>query len=57
MSNPSTKVKNFLHDHPKTRNGVRWMRWQLKKIPGINRVSIAIDTHYFKNAGNERPNG
>jgi 2-polyprenyl-3-methyl-5-hydroxy-6-metoxy-1,4-benzoquinol methylase len=31
------------------------MRWQVKKIPGLDRISMAIDAAYFKNSGDERP--
>lgn len=51
-----SKLKKFLHKHPKLRNGVREFRWQVKRIPVINRISIAFDTAYFKDAGEERPN-
>ena len=47
-------VQKFLHDHPKVRSAVRDARWQIKKVPLINRISIAFDTAYFKNAGDER---
>lgn len=51
-----SKIKTFLHKHPKLRNGVRELRWQMKRIPVVDRISIAIDAAYFKDAGEERPN-
>lgn len=55
MKGPLAALKDFLHKHPKLRNGVRELRWQLKKIPVIDRISIAFDAAYFKDAGEERP--
>jgi 2-polyprenyl-3-methyl-5-hydroxy-6-metoxy-1,4-benzoquinol methylase len=49
------KLKDFLHSHPRLRNSARWMRWQAKKVPGLDRVSMAMDAAYFKDAGVERP--
>jgi len=51
-----SKFREFLHRHPGLRNGIRELRWQLKRIPVINRASIAFDAAYFKDAGEERPN-
>lgn len=50
-----TAIKNFLGRHRTLRNAVRWFRWQLKKIPVLRNISIAIDTRYFATAGMERP--
>jgi 2-polyprenyl-3-methyl-5-hydroxy-6-metoxy-1,4-benzoquinol methylase len=49
------KLKTFLHAHPQLRSAARWMRWQTKKVPGLDRISMAIDEAYFKDAGVERP--
>lgn len=50
-----SKIKKFLHAHPRIRNAVRWIRWQTKKVPGLDRVSMAIDAAYFNDSGVERP--
>lgn len=50
-----SKIKETLHKYPKLRNGIREARWQIKKIPLVGRASIALDTAYFKNSGDERP--
>ncbi len=51
-----SKLKAFLQAHPKLRNSIRELRWQMKRIPVIDRASIAFDAAYFKDAGEERPN-
>ena len=51
-----SKLKAFLRAHPKLRNGIRELRWQMKRIPLVGRASIAFDAAYFKDAGEERPN-
>lgn len=48
-------LHRFLDRHPKLRSAIRWLRWQTKKVPGLDRISIAIDTAYFKDVSDERP--
>ena len=47
-------MDNFLKNHPSLRRFIRWFRWQLKKVPVLRDISIAIDSYYFRKAGNER---
>jgi 2-polyprenyl-3-methyl-5-hydroxy-6-metoxy-1,4-benzoquinol methylase len=47
-------LKNFLYRRPRLRNAVRELRWQLKRIPLLRKISVAFDRAYFSAAGTER---
>ncbi|HEY4525880.1 MAG TPA: methyltransferase domain-containing protein [Candidatus Paceibacterota bacterium] len=47
-------MDKFLKNHPLLRRFIRWLRWQVKKVPVLRDISIAVDTYYFRAAGNER---
>ena len=55
MSSIFTSMGRFLDRYPGARKFFRWLRFQIKKVPGLAKLSIAFDKKYFSYVGDERP--